>query len=568
MAIVTVSNDLFDLMEINPAKFLNSNEILDWISSLRWFPKNQDVRNSCKVIFNRRMKFRGGQYYFSLIELQEELYNLSIRTEVLEQSEKQTKTSEYPVLIMENESSSKRYIVYESEYSPDYWKLLSKGVVQRKTNGFIRSSREHTLYRMIQDEEFEIRVLGTGDTTNIVIEIRFNSGQSIFAKAYKKVGKNLEVSILQHLKESDFPHCPDYYTSLVIDLGRQQRTNVLFREFVHGNLDVGGLIWGELKNYIDKEGDLESVPRSEFKEFFSESLNMVENVGEITAKLHAYLSEPGSDDWFSSSEFSEESLKKEFSDVEALIAGEIKNKAIETVILSQISDWSNVITKNLKLVGKQPIHQDLHLGQILVEDDSFKKLLILDFEGDPQLGSEQKFDKYPIFQDLASLIRAFSYIKYSIILGEVNQITECDVKGTSKSQIPDFRCFIRERLGLYTLNTKMETSLRTLADNIQGLRIEDGHKPRKEIRDLIIFCDRWEKQMVDSLLRSYFHTSKLPIHYDEQDQEIRKAMWFYLLKRTLSELEYEKKYRPQNLKIPVLGLIDLVASDDLEHGAF
>ncbi len=72
------------------------------------------------------------------------------------------------------------------------------------------------------------------------------------------------------------------------------------------------------------------------------------------------------------------------------------------------------ITPEFHKIGekKQPIHGDLHLGQILKTEET---PVIIDFEGEPMAAMEDRVSKGSILKDLAGLTRSWNYLWHFIL---------------------------------------------------------------------------------------------------------------------------------------------------------
>ena len=177
-----------------------------------------------------------------------------------------------------------------------------------------------------------------------------------------------------------------------------------------------------------------------------------------------------------------------------------------------------------KIIKIQRIHQDLHMEQVLYnkikkekrnKENGIYEYYFLDFEGDPQFSLEQKQEKYPVERDMATFIRSLSYIKYNTLKDRINQIF-------NRSQ----------------LKNKGNTLLG------QIIFTRENVKEKEKIEIMKSALNTWERELRELIVKNY-----------EMDQDLLR---FFLIERMLREINYECKYRPENILIPMIGLKEII----------
>jgi maltose alpha-D-glucosyltransferase/alpha-amylase len=142
-------------------------------------------------------------------------------------------------------------------------------------------------------------------------------------------------------------------------------------------------------------------------------------------------------------------------------------------------------------------HGDYHLGQVLRTQNDF---VILDFEGEPARPLEQRRAKYSPVKDVAGMLRSFSYASNSMLMNNP------------------------ERLALL--------------------------EPWARV---------WEKTVSEVFLSAYYATGAEGNFLPQSPQDFRTLLDASLLEKAMYELSYELNNRPTWVRIPVAGILALLA---------
>jgi maltose alpha-D-glucosyltransferase/alpha-amylase len=143
-------------------------------------------------------------------------------------------------------------------------------------------------------------------------------------------------------------------------------------------------------------------------------------------------------------------------------------------------------------------HGDYHLGQVLWQENDF---VILDFEGEPGRSLAERRAKQSPLKDVAGMIRSFDYAASS----ELFSLTR------------------------------------------GGRESFDRLEPWTKI---------WRTWTSAGFLREYRQTaaSLLP----EEPKALYRLLDFFMLEKLVFELRYEMNYRPDWIRIPLLGILQLI----------
>ncbi len=185
----------------------------------------------------------------------------------------------------------------------------------------------------------------------------------------------------------------------------------------HGKEDLCICVFSSfIKNYGDYWKYLFDTSRlKDNGDFIIEARMEAESIGKAIADLHIamgniqeenYGKEPFSQSDYERMKHQDRNLLVEFSRVLASPYGVLYRD------MAPITE--KFFTLNLSKKGemKQPIHGDLHLGQILKTDSG---PVIIDFEGEPMASMEDRISKGSPMKDLAGLTRSWNYIWHFIL---------------------------------------------------------------------------------------------------------------------------------------------------------
>jgi maltose alpha-D-glucosyltransferase/alpha-amylase len=140
-------------------------------------------------------------------------------------------------------------------------------------------------------------------------------------------------------------------------------------------------------------------------------------------------------------------------------------------------------------------HGDLHLGQLLiVKDDVF----IIDFEGEPQRGIEERRLKMPAARDVAGVVRSIDYAGTAVL------------------------------------------------DRIIPASAEERARLARAL-------DEWRAQCVDALLSAHREYADERL-WPSDDDHRKRLLDFFVLQKAVYEIGYEVANRPNWLHVPILGL--------------
>lgn len=152
------------------------------------------------------------------------------------------------------------------------------------------------------------------------------------------------------------------------------------------------------------------------------------------------------------------------------------------------------------------LHGDFHLGQMLiVKDDIF----IIDFEGEPRRSLDERRRKAPAARDVAGLVRSIDY----------------------------------------SATAALERALKVAPD-------ENGK--------LALALDAWRDRSTAAFLGAYRETMVDARLWPTDAATANGILNFFLLEKAFYEIEYELAYRPEWLRVPLIGVLRVLSQSRKE----
>ncbi|MGW8194756.1 MAG: maltose alpha-D-glucosyltransferase, partial [Desulforhopalus sp.] len=146
-------------------------------------------------------------------------------------------------------------------------------------------------------------------------------------------------------------------------------------------------------------------------------------------------------------------------------------------------------------------HGDYHLGQVLLTEKN--DFILLDFEGEPLRPLAERRMKGSAIKDLAGMIRSFHYASETALTAAVAETEDNGSRG-----------------------------------------------------QLVPWCRAWYEWVSSTFVDAYFETAGgapfLP------DTDMATVLDFYLLEKVFYELKYEMNSRPDWIRIPLAGIVEIL----------
>jgi len=254
------------------------------------------------------------------------------------------------------------------------------------------------------------------------------------------------------------------------------------------------------------------------RELIGSYLESARLLGQRTAELHKALASSTDDPEFAPEPFSMlyqrsiyQSMQSQIAQVFQLLRPRLKQlpdsarddaQKVLDMEMEVRRRYRSLLQRRLNTVRIR-VHGDYHLGQVLYTGKDF---FIIDFEGEPARPlSERRIKRSPL-RDVAGMLRSFHYVSYAALFGQV-----------------------------------------------PGIRPED-------FPALEPWARSWSIWVCLAFLKAYLAVAKEEPFLPKDPTELQVLLDAYLLEKAVYELGYELNNRPDWVKVPLQGLLQLLAA--------
>lgn len=399
--------------------------------------------------------------------------------------------------------------IYDERFQQSLFQYVAHGdSISQHQNGKIDFIRGKGLAGEDIKASISSRVLPV-DSSNSAITF----GTKYFLKLYRKLFSetNPEVEMVEFITEnSDFAYIPAFAGSVVWKRdGKPDITLGMMQRMVENEADS----WVQTGEQLDAFVDCFTAKTFCIKESV---FDQVELLAKRTAEMHLALYVPEADKMFAPEHFDDDYrqfIHKRLTDLlEKRYNLLIDNYVKITDPVTQKLAWDFMEAKELidefaqdiltKEIDSQRIriHGDYHLGQVLATKNDY---IIIDFEGEPESSITDRKIKHSPLKDVAGMIRSYHY----------------------------------------AISAKMFNDPATT--KFDPVRVQTA-------------ADRWYKLIQQTYMEKYLETFGKPHPLFKNNNEINFLLLIYLLEKAVYELGYEISYRPDWVKIPLKGIVNVI----------
>ncbi|MBV9494359.1 MAG: putative maltokinase, partial [Acidobacteria bacterium] len=362
--------------------------------------------------------------------------------------------------------------------------------------------------------------------------------QKLFLKLFRRLepGVNTDLEVTRFLnEETDFQNVPRLAGALEhrIDDKSEPTTLAILQGFTENAGDAWRYTLDAIGRYFERllsdasaaDRIAKNMPSEDVfalaqkplpdlcTELLSPYLSEAELLGKRTAELHLALASRDDIPAFAPEPFTPhyqrsiyETMRTQAVQTLALVKRRAKDQPEAQQLLAQEKAIQQRLRKLLdnRISGQRiRTHGDYHLGQVLYTGNDF---VIIDFEGEPSRPLSERRIKRSALRDVAGMLRSFSYAPWAVIFG----------------QAPGFVVRPEDRATL-----------------------EAG-------------AQFWQRCVSAAFLRSYLATASRGSFLPPTANEQQTLLEAYLLEKALYEIGYELNNRPDWIRIPLRGVLDLL----------
>ena len=521
-----------------------------YLKDRRWFGGKARKMKSVQLLEAIPVHFEPSEAYITLLQVDyaegdPDIYVLPLTAAFAEDAARMREGFPHPLLANLQVTGRGGHppevgILYDALYEKGFSTLLLDLIARhrrlRGINGNVLASSTHVLRHLYKDPAVPL------DPTVMKVEQSNTSvvyGGQMILKMFRRSdeGINPDLEIGRFLTETaKFGNVPPVLGAMGYRRkGGASMTLGILQQFVPNVGDAWSYTLDSLSHYFERalaqpEIQVPPMPQppvldllnDEFpviaRELIDAYLESARLLGQRTAELHKALASSADDPNFAPEPFSMlyqrsiyQSMQSHASQVFQWLRAQLKQRpdsAREEA--QQVLDLEGEIRRRYRALLQRKlntmrirVHGDYHLGQVLYTGRDF---VIIDFEGEPARPlSERRIKRSPL-RDVAGMLRSFHYASYGALFGQV--------PGVHPEDFPALEPWARF----------------------------------------------WYTWVSVAFLKSYLAVAKDEPFLPKDPIELQILLDAYLLAKAVYELGYELNNRPDWLKVPLQGLLQLLVA--------
>jgi maltose alpha-D-glucosyltransferase/alpha-amylase len=518
-----------------------------WLPSRRWFGGKAKTIKYVRVQETIRVPASANEktfFVFLQVEFLQgdpDIYVLPLACAIGEPAETLARDSAPFVIARLNfNQPNQTGVLYDAIASKDFCRALLELFSAQKTLdgkfGLLEATNTSELEKIIAEN------LGALEPSPSKAEQSNSSviyGEKLILKFFRRLdfGTNPDLEILNFLTAQRFPYAPTLAGALEYRPGKDEASTVaILTSFVPKAKDAWEYTLDSLGKFYERVQTLPpekrapqmpvaSVTKLAAGELSGQAREMIDTyiesarlLGERTAAMHLALASDTENRNFIPEPFTPHAQRGLFQSFRNLTRQnfQLLNRQMKTfpaevqARAQQVLAIEPEILKKFRQIYERPLnatrirhHGDFHLGQVLYTGKDF---LIIDFEGEPAVSiSERRIKRSPL-RDIAGMVRSFHYAAYAALLKH----------------------------------------------------IERGTPVEGQLEQMISWTRFWARWVSAIFYKAYLKAASGATFLPPTESDLQMMTEVFLLRKSIYELGYELNNRPDWVKIPLQGILDLM----------
>jgi maltose alpha-D-glucosyltransferase/alpha-amylase len=530
------------LLDGNVRTLIERDLLLPFLQRQRWFGGKSRHARSARFVDWGLLRHGPHPLFLTLVEVdfdegEHEQYFLPLT--VGSSADAKGLEDRAPHVILANVTGARKGVLFDAWVDDRFGRTLLDAVERQeqiRTKRGVVASDQTTAFAAVRgpgDVPLRIgRMSAEQSNTSIVF------GDQQILKLFRRIqpGVNPDYEISRHLTEKmGFLRVPAVTGALEYERpGETTCTLAMMQQFVESQGDGWSHATDELSRFYDQVQGRDAprlTPPASFErlaaaeapkrvqDVMSGYLRTAELLGRRTAEMHLALASDTSDPAFAPEPFTHEDLAgvSVQAVAQARLAlqrlGEMTRHASTGLPPDVAERARELVTEGERLLerarggpalefttAKIRIHGDYHLGQVLLSEGDF---YIIDFEGEPARRLTERRAKQSPLKDVAGMLRSFNYAAYASLFAHASA------------------------------------------------------RPGELVR-LEPWALTWQVWASASFLRGYFGRTQRALFVPAEPSLRDALLRFFVLDKALYELNYELNNRPEWVRIPLWGVLDLL----------
>jgi len=483
-----------------------------YIRTRRWFGGKAKTINTTAVRDSVALPKEAGHLAIVDIEYTDgepETYLLPLAlTQVRRSDESEKKPSTFIARLSDGQ------LLYEPLASPAFAAALLDAIARKRKTGPLTASVTRELRALRGNEPLEGQVLKAEQSNTAIVY-----GQRLFMKLIRRMepGINTDLEVTRFLnEETSFTHTPRIAGSLELD----GMTAAILQSYTPNSGDAWTYTLDAIGRFFDRvlsdASAVEAMRRpneAAAQALLDGYIADVELLARRTAEMHLALASRPDIPAFAPEPFTPhyqrsiyQSMRTQAVQTMQLLRRRAKDHPDTQMLLAREAELQARFRALIegRITGQRlRTHGDYHLGQVLHTGNDF---VIIDFEGEPARPLSERRIKRSALRDVAGMLRSLHYAPYAVVYGQAPGVV-------------------------------IRTEDEALLDAAAAF---------------------WYQSTSQAFLRAYLAATGGAAHLPSSNEELHLLLDAYLLEKALYEIAYELNNRPQWLKIPLTGVLQLL----------